>query len=770
MSPSRFRAGMTIGSPLADSEQRERRVDQLRLVRDVGVARGRRVHLLLEHPLVDRADRVLRAAEDLRAGALRLAERELGDSAADSALDALGAEARPRRRPRPRATPARRTRRRPPSARPRSARGRRRTATTPGIRRPVRTITWPPISSRRIRFGEPTSSAPSGVIVAAFSPSPASRTAAAASWTTAFCVARRCSSERSKRGSSSSMPMTSGARTRSASSSSSCPVSSPSSTTIVLRSTAADCTRRSDAVNYRRRISRCLSIESSRCQSLNERRISMARKTVLVCDKCGAEVERKGRDDAHHLHGCRRGSRQADLCDSCAGKQPGSHGRPPRPKPKAKVGRVGVRAPSGWVRRHARRSRLGGVPLTLLAGPANAGKVALLLDRYAADIAREPVSSSEPGGGRARRAGSAAPAARPSSAAGSGRSTTSSRASPTGTAITARCSRTPSARSCCGVSRRDASRASRASPTRSAPRSRSSRPGSSSPTMSTATSRSSARLPRRARPARRWDRDVERRYAADRVAGELDAWDGRPVYAYGFEDLTAAQWALVEALAGRADVTVSLPVRARAARVRVAERTAATCPRWRADRGASAAPSATSGRRSRTSSEGCSSDGRRPLRPLEGAVRFLEAAGARGGAGAGRRRDPRRCSAAARPAEIAVVAPSLERRAGRSRRPSPSSGSRTRSRARMRSAIRRSAARWSRCSASPGSAAGAATCSRSCARPTPGSRATTPTSSKDGCAGARSARRSASRRRRSGCAASPAVPRALRAGSSNRRP
>src|SRR5581483_5240007 len=29
--------------------------------------------------------------------------------------------------------------------------------------------------------------------------------------------------------------------------------------------------------------------------------------------------------------------------------------------------------------------------LTLLAGPANAGKVALLLDRYLADLAREPV-------------------------------------------------------------------------------------------------------------------------------------------------------------------------------------------------------------------------------------------------------------------------------------------------------------------------------------------------------------------------------------------
>jgi ATP-dependent helicase/DNAse subunit B len=56
-----------------------------------------------------------------------------------------------------------------------------------------------------------------------------------------------------------------------------------------------------------------------------------------------------------------------------------------------------------------------------------------------------------------------------------------------------------------------------------------------------------------------WDADLLRRYAADRIAGELSAWDGSPVYAYGFEDLTAAQWRLLEALAGRADVTVSLP-------------------------------------------------------------------------------------------------------------------------------------------------------------------------------------------------------------------
>jgi len=56
-----------------------------------------------------------------------------------------------------------------------------------------------------------------------------------------------------------------------------------------------------------------------------------------------------------------------------------------------------------------------------------------------------------------------------------------------------------------------------------------------------------------------WDRDLERRSAAERLSSELEAWDGRPVLAYGFEDLTGAEWALIEALAARADVTVSLP-------------------------------------------------------------------------------------------------------------------------------------------------------------------------------------------------------------------
>src|SRR5581483_4137543 len=55
------------------------------------------------------------------------------------------------------------------------------------------------------------------------------------------------------------------------------------------------------------------------------------------------------------------------------------------------------------------------------------------------------------------------------------------------------------------------------------------------------------------------DRELFRRIAAERLQTDFDAWHGEPVFAYGFEDLTAAEWSLLEALAGRAEVDVSLP-------------------------------------------------------------------------------------------------------------------------------------------------------------------------------------------------------------------
>ncbi len=50
----------------------------------------------------------------------------------------------------------------------------------------------------------------------------------------------------------------------------------------------------------------------------------MARKTVLVCDNCGKEVdEMRGATLRITYTDARRGSKVADLCDDCAGTLPG---------------------------------------------------------------------------------------------------------------------------------------------------------------------------------------------------------------------------------------------------------------------------------------------------------------------------------------------------------------------------------------------------------------------------------------------------------------
>ena len=61
----------------------------------------------------------------------------------------------------------------------------------------------------------------------------------------------------------------------------------------------------------------------------------MARKTVLVCDQCGNEVEEgKGAVQRVTFNDARRGAKQADLCDSCAatssGHQVARRGRKPK--------------------------------------------------------------------------------------------------------------------------------------------------------------------------------------------------------------------------------------------------------------------------------------------------------------------------------------------------------------------------------------------------------------------------------------------------------
>jgi hypothetical protein len=50
----------------------------------------------------------------------------------------------------------------------------------------------------------------------------------------------------------------------------------------------------------------------------------VARKTILVCDNCGSEVE-EGKGAALRITytDARRGAKAADLCDNCAGSLPG---------------------------------------------------------------------------------------------------------------------------------------------------------------------------------------------------------------------------------------------------------------------------------------------------------------------------------------------------------------------------------------------------------------------------------------------------------------
>jgi ATP-dependent helicase/DNAse subunit B len=129
-----------------------------------------------------------------------------------------------------------------------------------------------------------------------------------------------------------------------------------------------------------------------------------------------------------------------------------------------------------------------------------------------------------------------------------------------------------------------------------------------------------------------WDRDMLRRRAAERVQGDLDAWHGEPVFAYGFEDLTAAQWSLLEALAGRAEVHVSLPYepgRIAFASLRGTAEDLAALAEGRTDelppRAAEYAASALAHLERRLFEPGP-----HPACRIEGAVRFFEGAGTRG--------------------------------------------------------------------------------------------------------------------------------------------
>jgi ATP-dependent helicase/DNAse subunit B len=160
------------------------------------------------------------------------------------------------------------------------------------------------------------------------------------------------------------------------------------------------------------------------------------------------------------------------------------------------------------------------------------------------------------------------------------------------------------------------------------------------------------------------DRELIRARAAVRLATDLDAWHGEPVFAYGFEDLTAAEWSLLEALAGRAELTVSLPYEparpAFASLRRTAEDLAALARgqiEELAPRHDEVAHPALA-HLERTLFDDAHSD---EPPPLEGAIRFFEGAGVRGALELVGEEVLDLLRSGSDPAQIVLVCPSLDR-------------------------------------------------------------------------------------------------------------
>lgn len=161
-----------------------------------------------------------------------------------------------------------------------------------------------------------------------------------------------------------------------------------------------------------------------------------------------------------------------------------------------------------------------------------------------------------------------------------------------------------------------------------------------------------------------WDRDLERLHAVERVEGELSAWDGRPLLAYGFEDLTGAQWALLQALAGRADVTVSLPYEPGRPAFASLGRTAGDLAALADGRVEELPPAYAEFAHPALAhlERALFADGERlEPPPLEGAVRFLEGAGARASLELVADEVLRLLRDGTAPEEIGLVCPSIER-------------------------------------------------------------------------------------------------------------
>ena len=315
---------------------------------------------------------------------------------------------------------------------------------------------------------------------------------------------------------------------------------------------------------------------------------------------------------------------------------------------------------------------MGGVPLTLIAGPANAGKVARLLERYLDAIDRDPVLivPNRPDVERVERE---LLAHRPVLLGGSigtfddvFRSLVGPRAGRVPVATDAQRAL---------VVRRAVASASLNGLGRSA------RFGGFADALGAAVTELAAGLVApedvdgdlaRLYAAYRaeldrlglWDRDLLRSEAVRRLTTEVAAWHGQPVFAYGFEDLTEAEWQLLEAIAGRAEVTVSLPYEPGRAAFAVLQETAGDLARLADGRIVELEPAFDQVAQpaiAHLERVLFDEDAAATPPPLEGAVRFFEGAGPRGVLELVGDEILALVRAGSRPEQIGVVVPAIER-------------------------------------------------------------------------------------------------------------
>jgi ATP-dependent helicase/DNAse subunit B len=286
----------------------------------------------------------------------------------------------------------------------------------------------------------------------------------------------------------------------------------------------------------------------------------------------------------------------------------------------------------------------GAVPLSLIAGPANAGKVELLLDRYLDSLEREPLLIV-PNRSDVERVERELLAARPALLAGSIGTFDDvfervAYAGEGARPLVSQAQRALLVRRVLGTAQLDGLAASARFggfadallQTLGELESGLLEPGALDGDLATLYAAYRAELDRLGL----WDRDLLRRRAAELLQSELGAWHGEPVFAYGFEDLTGAEWALLEALAARTDVSVSLPYEPARPAFASLRRTAEDLSRLADGRieelppryGASAHPALAHLERSLFGTSESVVTRTRSL--SDGAVRFFEGAGARG--------------------------------------------------------------------------------------------------------------------------------------------